>query len=594
MMPVDTLVKPFRSAIRQEIVSPWRALAHQTIPLFKHRRLSQGYLKQSEELLAINTAGHSVNPGIKTPQQALTELISDQGALSAVLPEITSGDYPKLFAGVLALLDGHFVEQPTFLGEASLILAALCFTQSSRQCHLVCASDERCLQLLEKYQDRFQTRGKKLVHSQGSDPKRYQGDICLVGAKTLLADFVASASLVNADIHQTAIASRFGEKRLNPILPGLQVVLIDQVDRQLLDHFLRPLTASRPRDLPAMDQVLAALTLWADQLPEPVSEELVQVEKTQAQYVGEMALREYNEFAQLTGFWRSERVLTELVDYALTVKHCLKQGVDYRVDQGRLIVLDRHNGQDKAGQGFPAWIQQLLEFREQLEITPLTEIVLQASYQRFFRERFLLIGTGIDLKTNSADLYRLYQRETVCLLSHTDQNCRLKRRFLRDFFDLKKQILQVSAHYPQLSHLLCLDSRLYQVIKLELEKDGSPFNGFQLIDLNSDNHGFTPKDLTASEMLVIGRSVTGRTEALLRQWLKGDVLHLLLKMEESVIQALKDNDVASQATFNLEQLLPAFWHSHKQKRQQQNNRQQLCQEQIKFLQADYWLEDQWI
>lgn len=543
----------------------------------------------------------------------------------------------SLLAGASGLLDGYFVSLPLALQRQALILAALVFVIRGRNCHFLVADEQTLAAAQQQLATLCGALGITLTGAAATAAEDSSGDgstaeglsaegggqssavLVLSTAQQLMAEFVASAPFREADFHQKVIASRFGSRIPGRAFNPVDVVLVDQADQLLLDVFLRPLTLSRPRELPDFDHVLQVVSEWARTLDASDFE----VRESKAVYCGEQPLTGFEALSQLPGYWRSERVLGELVGHALTAWYGLKRGQDYQVADDALQLLNPETGEPVPGKAFPEWTRQFLEAKESLAVTPVSEVVQRKSYQVFFRERTHLAGCGTALELNRRDLALLFESDVLNLSRplaldpeksasgpetqvlnkahlarkpHSVQKPflvqiyrNMAKTYRVQFFDpaALADVLEPSGTlWPDSAVLFSFDPDLQATLaELTAARKGSP-GAFRLAaGVQALIAGLASGEWQTADLVLIGSSVLGREERLLENWLSHQ------GVREPIRRMLPRT---RRIGLWLPEKLQVGFYRFSIAGKQQRQRAELLSEQVRILKSEYGLRDQWI
>jgi len=127
----------------------------------------------------------------------------------------------------------------------------------------------------------------------------------------------------------------------------------------------------------------------------------------------------------LEGVWQSAFYREPLVKQALAALHVYNLDKDYIIDsEGALQIVDTYTGRVMPGRSWGQGLQQMIEMKEQLELTKPRETSAEISYQNFFRKYHHLsgmTGTGREVALELLDVYRL-RSATVPLLKASQRD----------------------------------------------------------------------------------------------------------------------------------------------------------------------------
>jgi len=241
----------------------------------------------------------------------------------------------------------------------------------------------------------------------------YACDVVYCTNKTLVFDYLRDRILLatGASTLHLRLERIYGaesrSRRL--LLRGLHFAIVDEADSVLIDEARTPLIISA--EVPPGDEaVVAAQALdLARQLEFGADFVIVRAERrialTEAGHSRMVDLCK-----SLGGVWAGALRREELVTQALTALHLFERDDHYLVRDGKIQVVDEHTGRVMADRSWGQGLHQLIESKEDCEITPRKESLARISYQRFFR-RYLhlsgMTGTGAEVAGELGSVYGL-------------------------------------------------------------------------------------------------------------------------------------------------------------------------------------------
>jgi preprotein translocase subunit SecA len=96
--------------------------------------------------------------------------------------------------------------------------------------------------------------------------------------------------------------------------------------------------------------------------------------------------------AGLGGLWVSNRGREELIEQALAALHLYERDKQYVVQDGKVQIVDEYTGRILADRSWEQGLHQMIETKEQCEITGRRRTLARITYQRFFRRYLRLAG----------------------------------------------------------------------------------------------------------------------------------------------------------------------------------------------------------
>ncbi|WP_028302791.1 hypothetical protein [Oceanospirillum maris] len=571
---------------RTPLMSPAKARLISALDGIKTRAYKHKFLQQAEHIVTSTVCITHSQPKTVSLDSVLDLMWRDTHVRTFFESQIYTKKQDEIafIAGVLGLLSGYFVGLNVELNRPALILAALCFVTQGRSCHLLVSNEQTIKDILEIYSPLFSYLNIDLIsgYQDQSQTNKQSGKptLTITTPQRLLAQYVATVPYRSADFHHRIISSHFGEKPFLNNTSSLDVVLIDRVDDCLLDNYIKPLTLHRPRNLPGLEKTLESILSWASDLE---STSYI-IDGPEAVYIGNTSLLNDPNLKTVKGFWKSERVLTELSSHALIAVHALEKGRDYSIEDGKICVLSPETSKVLPSKIFPEWTRQCLEKKESLDISPVSEVVHRNSYQVFFRERYLLAGTGVGLNWNRQDFNLLYGSK-VLQLSSALPSCLERHPIYFDYTQLLEAILAQLAVNKAFSYLYFFDKTLEQKLIEHLESTSTPPSITFITSLEELQKYCVSRDstITTEQVLFLGTSETGRDEVYVEKIL-GERINRMIPLD------FAQKKLMHSLPFGLSNMLYRLQIGLRQRKK----RSKLLSEQLTILKSEYGLQDQWI
>jgi preprotein translocase subunit SecA len=191
------------------------------------------------------------------------------------------------------------------------------------------------------------------------------------------------------------------------LLRGLYYAIVDEADSVLIDEARTPLILSAQSQGEEQIKVCRQALFLAGQLREGVDFQLHPRER-QLEILdrGEDRLEEIAE--PLGGLWSGERRRRELVSQALSAKHLFLRDKQYLVRDDKIQIIDEHTGRVMADRAWERGLHQMIECKENVELTSNRETLARISYQRFFRRYLRLGGMSGTLEEVKSELWSVY------------------------------------------------------------------------------------------------------------------------------------------------------------------------------------------
>ena len=329
------------------------------------------------------------------------------------------------------LLQGKIAEMATGEGKTLAATLAICTAAvSGATVHIVTVNDYLAERDAETNKPLFSFFGFSLgvvVQETGIDQRRaqYACDIVYVSNKELTFDYlkdrIATGGMLNVHIklrklesHQTQPAS---------ILRGLHVAIVDEADSVLIDEARTPLIISETLPNDIEDAIYFQAISLAQQLT--LNEDFVQSKERDIWLTpkGNQTLKKL--IINLDGLWKSALWSNELIHQALSALYLFRLGRHYIVADNKVQIVDEFTGRVMPDRTWERGLQQMIEAKENCEISGQRRTLSQITYQRFFGRYLLLAGMTGTAKEVEPELKRVYDITVAKVPTH--KPCRRKR-----------------------------------------------------------------------------------------------------------------------------------------------------------------------
>ena len=191
------------------------------------------------------------------------------------------------------------------------------------------------------------------------------------------------------------------------LLRGLYFAIVDEADSVLVDEARTPLILSAQSQSEEQVKVCRQALFLAGQMREG-TDFLLHLRERNLELLdrGKERLKEIAE--PLGGLWSGERRGRELVSQALSAKHLFLRDKHYLVRDGKIQIIDEHTGRVMADRAWERGLHQMIECKENVELTSNRETLARISYQRFFRRYLRLSGMSGTLQEVRGELWSVY------------------------------------------------------------------------------------------------------------------------------------------------------------------------------------------
>ncbi|MGI9329421.1 MAG: DEAD/DEAH box helicase [Gammaproteobacteria bacterium] len=201
-----------------------------------------------------------------------------------------------------------------------------------------------------------------------------------------------------------------GEDDPRLLLRGLHFAIVDEADSVLIDEARTPLKLSGPSEdgIPAeiCQEALALaakLSRHAGSYQVIADRKMVKLTAVGRRLLGQLA-------RSAAPVWRQARHREKLLEKALCALHCYQCDQDYLVRDSCVAIIDEHTGRAMPDRQWESGLHQLIEAKENCEITAGTRSLAQINFQRFFT-RYLhlaaMTGTAREVAGELREVYGL-------------------------------------------------------------------------------------------------------------------------------------------------------------------------------------------
>jgi preprotein translocase subunit SecA len=322
--------------------------------------------------------------------------------------------------GALGLHKGYLTEMATGEGKSlTATLPAILAAWTGRPCHIVTVNDYLA--------NRDAVEMKPLYHACGvsvgsvtstMDPaerrNNYDKDVVYTTSKELLADFLRDRIILGSYDNAArrsllALRPNRPSNLRNLVMRGIHTAIVDEADSVLIDEAVTPLIISRAQEnQPLVQACTAAYTIAAHLSAEQdytIKLKYKEIELTEAGRDRVLTLAE-----SLPSFWQGFARRTELIEQALTAREFYKNGKQYVVRDGKVIIVDEFTGRLMENRTWSQGLHQSVEAKEGVKLSDPSETLARLSFQRFFRffkKLSGMTGTGFEARGEFWDIYGL-------------------------------------------------------------------------------------------------------------------------------------------------------------------------------------------
>lgn len=304
----------------------------------------------------------------------------------------------------LRLLAGNCVELRTGEGKTlAAALAALTAASLGVPVHVVTVNDylvRRDHDLVAPIARRLGLTTAFLQQSMQDPEKRiaYDADITYASNKTFVFDALRDRR-----------EGRDPARRAIPRQTGQAFAIVDEADSVLIDDATVPMILSEPLDhvLPVDAALFAALVDFA-RATDPTTDR-----KRDGAGIWRLTVQGVDRLAEAAQDWPHPIArhddLIHLADTALAACHGFHEGVHYILRDGQVVMIDQATGRVMPDRKWAYGMQQMIEAKHALPLTPEARTVGQITQQTYFRQYLHLAGLTGTARECRSELWAIYR-----------------------------------------------------------------------------------------------------------------------------------------------------------------------------------------
>lgn len=331
----------------------------------------------------------------------------------------------QLQAGLL-LSTGHILEMATGEGKTlTATLPAAVHGLAGCRAHVVTVNDY----LAERDAREVMPILKQLGLSVGcvthdmepSDKKTsYSCDVTYCANKELVFDYLRERARIDRvaplayRLQLSGIGQVFGQN--GPLLSRLDFVIIDEADSVLIDEANIPLILTEPVDEYVSTEFVAQAIDLVENAPKEVWEAVDALGYRTLR--PEALTRLIKEIKAPAPEWKSLAIAEEMISKATLAQDRFKKDVHYIVVSEKIILIDPQTGRPTPDRTLPWGVQQVIEYREGLEISSNRSVIAKQSFQNFFRRYHKLAGMSGTIREVKKELSAIYSTPIAKVPTH--------------------------------------------------------------------------------------------------------------------------------------------------------------------------------
>ena len=292
----------------------------------------------------------------------------------------------------------------------------------------------------------------------------YACDITYCSNKQLTFDYlkdklVLGRSGSNFHLQLERLYQNQSSKRSQLHLRGLCFAIIDEADSVLIDESRTPLILSRENN--SLDQlhVYQQALHIAKQLKE-LKDFLIDHRNRYIELTKSGIDRIKQNTASLSGIWSAERRSRELIVQALSALHLFVKDINYLVQDDKVLIIDEFTGRVMPDRSWERGLHQLIETKEDCEMSGQRETLCRISYQAFFQRYLHLAGMTGTAKEVGNELFSVYQQPVLKVPTNKpSQRKKLPTRFFATADQKWSAIVERVAEIHQQGQPILVGSR---------------------------------------------------------------------------------------------------------------------------------------
>lgn len=367
------------------------------------------------------------------------ELVAQAFALAreAAVRTLGMGHFDVQLIGGLVLLKGMVAEMETGEGKTlTATLPACTAALAGIPVHIITVNDYLAERDSEWMGPIYQALGLSVgTIKHGVDPesrrRAYRCDVTYCTNKEVAFDYLRDRIVLwdRPSEVRLQLERLYGERsRVNRLtMRGLPYAIVDEADSVLIDEARTPLIISAEGD--GVDEQLLykqaleiaeSLTSGEDFSISPSERSLELTEQ------GKLHIEDIARWNGSMGMNRQQR--EELVRQALVAQHLFYRDKHYLIKDGKVQIVDEYTGRLMPDRSWERGLHQLIEIKENCEMTRRKETQARISYQRFFRRYLHLAGMTGTAREVAGELWSIYRLRVVTIPT----NRPLNRSYLPD------------------------------------------------------------------------------------------------------------------------------------------------------------------
>ncbi|MCC7079869.1 MAG: preprotein translocase subunit SecA [Burkholderiales bacterium] len=323
--------------------------------------------------------------------------------------------------GGWGLLQGHLVEMAT--GEGKTLTATLPASTAALAgvpVHIITVNDYLARRDAEAMRRVYEFLGLTVgvvVQDMTPDARReaYACDITYCTNKDLAFDYLRDrVALGNAGsaAHLALERLRGGGRTSRVVLRGLHFGIVDEADSVFIDEARTPLILSAAKGDDTETETCAQALELARSFSEGDDYTLDRRNRiVDLKEAGKDRLSAWSEDKH--GAWTAKRAREELLRQALSALHLFVRDQHYVVTEGKVQIVDEFTGRIMADRSWERGLHQMIEAKEEVELTTRRDTLARITYQRLFRRYLRLAGMTGTAREVAPEVWSIFRLDVI-------------------------------------------------------------------------------------------------------------------------------------------------------------------------------------
>jgi preprotein translocase subunit SecA len=326
--------------------------------------------------------------------------------------------------GGWTLLQGMIAEMDTGEGKTLVATLAACTAAAAGAAvHVITVNDylaERDAKDNSPLYNFFNLSVGIVIQGMSPEERRveYARDVVYVSNKEVVFDYLKDRLATGE-----ALATHYRLRKLystdqqpKVLMRGLHVAIVDEADSILIDEARTPLIISETVPDENGGELYHMALERAKRLVRGEHFNITEHREVWITVKGEQYMREVT--ADLNGVWTSTLWRSELLKKALTGLYCYHRDQHYILQEGKIEIVDEFSGRVMPDRTWESGLHQMIEAKEECEISGQRKTLSRMTYQRFLGRYLLLCGMTGTAAEVMPELKRVYNLDVFRIPTH--------------------------------------------------------------------------------------------------------------------------------------------------------------------------------